>query len=155
MFSWLTLGILLIVIEAIFEIYLHLRQIRFTRNLTTPSKTYNSEITKESFEKSKSYQIAVSRFEIVKCAVLVLPNIISALFIFQIWKISNIRFEFLHSIFFVFIHNAIEYVFRLPINYYKTFVIEKEFGFNKSTRKLFITDFIKSFLVETLINGIM
>lgn len=42
-----------------------------------------------------------------------------------------------------------------PISYYKTFVIEEKFGFNKTTKKLFFIDKIKGILLSTLIGGII
>ena len=40
-----------------------------------------------------------------------------------------------------------------PFSYYKTFVIEEKFGFNKSTRKLFIIDKLKGLLMTIIIGG--
>tara|TARA_B100001996_G_scaffold382229_1_gene373500 strand:+ start:1179 stop:2312 length:1134 start_codon:yes stop_codon:yes gene_type:complete len=40
---------------------------------------------------------------------------------------------------------------NLPINFYKTFVIEEKFGFNKSSKKLFIKDSIVSTVLSLLI----
>lgn len=37
---------------------------------------------------------------------------------------------------------------NLPVSYYSTFVIEEKFGFNKSTRKLFVADTIKQMLLS-------
>ena len=39
----------------------------------------------------------------------------------------------------------------LPTSYYSTFVIEERFGFNKTTRKLFITDAVKGLLLSLTI----
>ena len=36
----------------------------------------------------------------------------------------------------------------LPVSYYSTFVIEEEFGFNKTTKKLFVMDTIKQMLLS-------
>ncbi|MBO4370589.1 MAG: M48 family metallopeptidase [Paludibacteraceae bacterium] len=41
----------------------------------------------------------------------------------------------------------------LPFSYYKTFVIEENFGFNKQTRKLFWADEFKSLLLEVVLGG--
>jgi STE24 endopeptidase len=38
---------------------------------------------------------------------------------------------------------------NLPISYYSTFVIEETFGFNKTTKKLFVMDTIKQMLLST------
>lgn len=41
---------------------------------------------------------------------------------------------------------------EIPFNYYGTFVIEEKYGFNKSTRKTFWVDFIKSLVLNTTLN---
>ena len=41
----------------------------------------------------------------------------------------------------------------LPFSYYKTFVIEEKYGFNKSTLKTFILDKIKGWLMMAIIGG--
>ncbi|MGB0896240.1 MAG: M48 family metallopeptidase [Flavobacteriaceae bacterium] len=40
-----------------------------------------------------------------------------------------------------------------PFSYYKTFVIEEKFGFNKSTKKLFFIDKLKGWLMSAVIGG--
>ena len=40
-----------------------------------------------------------------------------------------------------------------PFAYYKTFVIEEKFGFNKTTRKIFILDKIKGLLMTAILGG--
>ncbi len=42
-----------------------------------------------------------------------------------------------------------------PLSYYRTFVIEEKFGFNKSTRKLFWIDKLKGWLMMMLIGGVI
>ncbi|MFT6882072.1 MAG: STE24 endopeptidase [Marinoscillum sp.] len=42
-----------------------------------------------------------------------------------------------------------------PFSYYKTFVIEEKYGFNKMTRKLFWMDKLKGYLLTILIGGIL
>ena len=44
-------------------------------------------------------------------------------------------------------------VLSLPFSYYKTFVIEEKFGFNKTTKSTFITDKLKGWLLAILIGG--
>lgn len=41
----------------------------------------------------------------------------------------------------------------IPFSYYQTFVIEEEFGFNNSSKKLFITDTIKQLVIGAIIGG--
>jgi len=44
---------------------------------------------------------------------------------------------------------------NLPFSVYDTFIIEKRFGFNKSTPKLFISDKLKGWLLAIIIGGIL
>jgi STE24 endopeptidase len=44
-------------------------------------------------------------------------------------------------------------ILTTPFSYYKTFVIEEKFGFNKSTKKLFWLDKIKGWLMSILLGG--
>ncbi|WP_339661857.1 M48 family metallopeptidase [uncultured Polaribacter sp.] len=42
-----------------------------------------------------------------------------------------------------------------PFSYYKTFVIEEKFGFNKSTKKLFWLDKLKGWLMSIILGGVI
>ncbi|AXT19511.1 M48 family peptidase [Flavobacteriaceae bacterium AU392] len=44
-------------------------------------------------------------------------------------------------------------ILSTPFSYYKTFVIEEKFGFNKTTKKLFVLDKIKGWLMTIIIGG--
>ena len=46
-------------------------------------------------------------------------------------------------------------VLTTPFAYYKTFVIEEKFGFNKTTKKLFWLDKIKGWLMSIIIGGLL
>ena len=56
---------------------------------------------------------------------------------------------------YIFILGLSKSVISIPFNIYSTFVIEEKFGFNKTTPKLFIIDFIKTFVLATLIRGVL
>lgn len=44
-------------------------------------------------------------------------------------------------------------ILNTPFSYYKTFVIEEQFGFNKTTRKTFVLDKIKGLLMTVIVGG--
>ncbi|GAB5565075.1 MAG: M48 family metallopeptidase [Winogradskyella sp.] len=46
-------------------------------------------------------------------------------------------------------------IITTPFAYYKTFVIEEQFGFNKTTRKTFILDKLKGFLMMAILGGLI
>ncbi len=61
----------------------------------------------------------------------------------------------LQTLYFFGILLIISSLFGLPFAYYKTFVIEEAFGFNKSTKKLFFTDQLKSLLLSMILGGVL
>ncbi len=44
-------------------------------------------------------------------------------------------------------------ILNLPFSYYQTFIIEEEFGFNKTTHKTFLLDKLKSWLLLIVLGG--
>ncbi|MDO1501147.1 M48 family metallopeptidase [Winogradskyella maritima] len=46
-------------------------------------------------------------------------------------------------------------IISTPFAYYKTFVIEEEFGFNKTTKRLFFIDKLKGLLMTAVIGGLI
>ncbi|WP_298262513.1 M48 family metallopeptidase [uncultured Lutibacter sp.] len=44
-------------------------------------------------------------------------------------------------------------IFSIPFSYYKTFVIEEKFGFNKSTKTTFVLDKLKGWMMLLIIGG--
>lgn len=54
---------------------------------------------------------------------------------------------------FLFGYYVITFMIGIPFSYYRIFVIEESFGFNKMTKKLFVIDKIKNLLIVILIVG--
>ncbi len=46
-------------------------------------------------------------------------------------------------------------IISIPFAWYDTFVIEEKFGFNNSTKKLFITDILKQLMLTFIIGGVI
>lgn len=51
--------------------------------------------------------------------------------------------EISQTLVFFFLFNLVSTATSLPISYYKTFILEEKFGFNKQTLKLWVTDMLK------------
>ena len=63
--------------------------------------------------------------------------------------------KFIHSgIFFLFFY-LINMIVTIPVSYYSTFIIEEEFGFNKTSLGTFFADIIKGILMTLIIGGIL
>jgi len=61
----------------------------------------------------------------------------------------------LQSLYFFGIISLISMILNLPFGIYKTFVIEEKYGFNKTTPKTFILDFIKGIVLGAIIGGLL
>jgi STE24 endopeptidase len=46
-------------------------------------------------------------------------------------------------------------IINFPFNWYITFVIESKFGFNKTTKKLFISDWLKNMILNIIVGGLI
>ena len=68
---------------------------------------------------------------------------------------TPLRQDMLHSVLFVVVVILISTVTNLPFKIYSTFVIEQKWGFNKTTKKTFICDIIKSFMISLVFTAIL
>ena len=63
------------------------------------------------------------------------------------------RFPVVQALVFWGIFYLISWALSIPVDLYRTFVIEQRFGFNRTTPKLFVTDTLKGLLMNVLIMG--
>ena len=68
---------------------------------------------------------------------------------------SNYSSSYVQSGVFFIILYIISNIISIPFSYYNTFVIEEEFGFNKTTKKTFFLDIIKSIIITLIIGSIL
>ena len=66
---------------------------------------------------------------------------------------NAISSELLTVLVFLGIYQLIQFTLGIGFSYYKTFKIEEDFGFNKSTKKTFVTDKIKQLLLTIIFGG--
>jgi STE24 endopeptidase len=59
----------------------------------------------------------------------------------------------MQTLIFLGLYQAISFVVGLGYSYYRTFVIEEKFGFNKTTVKVFISDYIKQVVLTIVVGG--
>jgi len=112
---------------------------------------------KEKYEKQQAYFSESTRFGVISKG---LDTIISVIFfatglfgwlsgVLQGWTSSIALQTFL----FMLIVNVVSEIISIPISVYSTFVIEEKYGFNKTTKKTFAFDTIKSVLLDAVISG--
>ena len=69
------------------------------------------------------------------------------------WAVSISESESVQALFFMGIIIGANQIISIPFSYYSTFVIEEKFGFNTTSKKLFILDTIKGLLLGAIIGG--
>nr|CDS32581.1 farnesylated protein converting enzyme 1 [Hymenolepis microstoma] len=153
------------------ETYLNLRQISLAKKTIKRPQQIEKIMSEEDFDKSRRYSIEKMNFEVVSS----FYNIISMSVVLHFgliawaWNISKnhlLRLDayFSHTlgatkdsdILFSLVFTVYGSIFRffesLPWSYYRNFVIEERYGFNKQTLGFFIKDRIKSLIVGLAIS---
>lgn len=117
------------------------------------SDVYNSE----EYKKSQDYKLTNYRFGILTSTFSIL--LILGVLIFggfgwiDNWVSSLTANKTVQSLLFFGVIMLGSDILNTPFGYYKTFVIEEKFGFNKTTLKTFITDKIKGWLMIIVLGG--
>lgn len=111
----------------------------------------------EKYQKARDYKLETGRISFLSSSISFTLTLV--LIIFGIYgTVSDIVTRstesiFLQSVLFFSIFFLINYIINLPIKFYSIFVVEEKFGFNKTTKKLFLIDQIKSLVLSALIGG--
>jgi STE24 endopeptidase len=153
---WVALAFVFVLCEAALELYLNRRQYRFVNGTSAPPDIFSKLISEEDFLKSKKYSLACTVFSFWCLILNLAPELIVMLSLRKLWAITNyFSNEILHSVCFDCLTAIIDFFVSLPCSYYKTFVIEENFGNNRSTKRLFFTDQLKALLVEVILKAVI
>ena len=115
-------------------------------------KFYN----KKKYKKAKEYSISKNKISFISGSLSF--TLTASLLIFNGYGFLNdivikIDSNFIASGLFLLILYILNTLISLPFSYYNTFVIEEKFGFNKTTKKTFFIDFLKSSFLTFIIGG--
>ncbi|MDL2323183.1 M48 family metallopeptidase [Bacteroidales bacterium OttesenSCG-928-A17] len=113
----------------------------------------------EEYAKQQLYQKTNSRFGLITGSFSFLLILFVLYFGIFGWLDNSLReytssYIFLPLVFFGIILLVSE-ILDIPFDWYATFRIEERFGFNKSTRSLFATDWIKGLLLNIVMGGLI
>ena len=113
----------------------------------------------EKYQKARDYKLETGKISFLSSSIsflITLVLIISGIYGTVSDGITKITESvFTQSVLFFSIFYLLNYIISLPIKFYSTFVVEEKFGFNKTTKRLFLVDQIKSLLLSVLIGGIL
>jgi STE24 endopeptidase len=153
-FSVLFIGFL--ALSVVIQFWLASRQIRHIlmhRNAVPPQ--FTAKIPLAAHQKAADYTIAKTKFSmvslLVNTAVLVGFTLLGGLQTLSITLLNALGQGMVEQIALLVAFGVITGIINLPFDYYKQFVLEEKFGFNKMTLRLFITDMVKGTLLGAAI----
>ncbi len=152
--------IALILIKFLLETYLKIRNLKsIDNNKDSVPPRFKDVVTEEEYKKSILYNTDRIKFQIFTAlfgsVVLVIFTIGGLLnYLTQVvmdMTSSNVLGAVLLGLLLI----IVEEIISIPISIYSTFVIEERHGFNKTTRKTFVTDIFKGLLISGSISSIL
>jgi len=152
-FSWLFIALL--ACDTLLKFYLNTRQRNsITKYFNLVPTAFNQQISLPEHQKAGNYSLAklkLGQAELLFSVILLLLftfgggiNLFVKLSAFSNYNLTS-------QVGTIVLYSVISSLLHLPFSYYSTFKIEQEFGFNKMTIGLFITDMIKGTLITLAI----
>ena len=125
---------------------------------TQVPEAFSETISLQAHQKAADYSAAKTRLRnqevIAQAVLLVLLTIGGGLQLIDAgWRAALPDFEILRGALVIMTALVISGIIELPFDYYKTFVIDERFGFNKMTPKMFFTDMVKHTIVGILLGA--
>jgi STE24 endopeptidase len=126
------------------------------KNISTDiPEEFNKYFDIKKYTKAQKYLISNTKFSLISSTFFLIIQIVFIVFggFNSINKIAtSFRFNYiLTGLIFVSILFLISEILKIPFSIYHTFVIEENFEFNKTTAKIFITDLLKSWIINIMI----
>ena len=152
--------IALILIKFLLETYLKIRNLKsIDNNKDSVPPRFKSVVTEEEYKKSILYntdrikfQIFTALFGSVVLVIFTIGGLLNYLTeVVMDMTSSNVLGAVLLGLLLI----IVEEIISIPISIYSTFVIEERHGFNKTTRKTFVTDIFKGLLISGAISSIL
>lgn len=139
----------------VFEFLISIMNYRY-KNQPIP-KNVQGLYDRDKYKKWLEYSMANFKFGIVSNTLsTVLMLLLLSLGVFGFFEELSVDVSsstLLQTLLFLLMYYVISFMMSLPLSYYRVFRIEESFGFNKMTKKLFIVDKIKSFILTIVFGG--
>lgn len=149
----------LVVLTTLTRIWLGNRHIGFVqKNRNEVPKAFSKDISLEAHQKAADYTAAKTKLviaeSIVQAALLLTFTLGSGLQVIDyVWRDLMPEHEMLRGALVILSALVISGIVDAPFDYYKTFVIDAHFGFNKMTRGMFIGDMIKQSILGMVLGA--
>ena len=152
--------IALILIKFLLETYLKIRNLKsIDNNKDSVPPRFKNVVTEEEYKKSILYNTDRIKFQIFTAlfgsVVLIIFTIGGLLNYLTQVVMDTTSSNVLGAVLLGLLLIIVEEIISIPISIYSTFVIEERHGFNKTTRKTFVTDIFKGLLISGAISSIL
>ena len=152
--------IALILIKFLLETYLKIRNLKsIDNNKDSVPPRFKDVVTEEEYKKSILYNTDRIKFQIFTAlfgSVVLVIFTIGGLLNYLTQVVMDITSSnVLGAVLLGLLLIIVEEIISIPISIYSTFVIEERHGFNKTTRKTFVTDIFKGLLISGAISSIL
>lgn len=155
----------LIVGKYAFETYVNYRQYLVYKR-TKPPVSIRKEVDQTTFDKSQVYLRAKAKFSFFAGAIDLAQELATIHFnlLPKLWSVATTysyklgAWKYIggffgasvigQSLVFFALTTAVTTLLSVPLDYYRTFVLEEKFGFNKTTHKTFFTDLAKLLVLQ-------
>ncbi|MFA9393147.1 MAG: M48 family metallopeptidase [Halodesulfovibrio sp.] len=118
---------------------------------------FEHAVNTQKYEKSQAYTRRNEKLSFisgfVNVVAVVLCMMLGIFNIFNEWATALATGQIVQGLAFLGIVSVASMVLSLPFSIYKTFVIEEEYGFNRTTPKLFIADRFKGILLAVVLGA--
>jgi len=147
---------LALTLSLVLKFWLASRQIRHVaQNRSTVPAAFSEKISLAAHQKAADYTITKTRFGLLElawgAAVVLAWTLLGGLSALNQLLADLLGHGTVQQVALVAVFVAIGSLLDLPFTLYQTFVIEERFGFNKTSLKLWLQDFVKSLLLSALI----
>ncbi|MGE0076532.1 MAG: M48 family metallopeptidase [Bacteroidales bacterium] len=152
-------GIILIVIGGhILNVIIELINVNYSKK-TSLDSIVNDVYDADNYSKQQSYESEKLRLSLIESTFSTVVVAIAIIFryfgVLSDFIAQFIDSSILQSLIFFGCLWFFSQLISTPFDYYNSFVIEEKYGFNKSTRKLFFADLLKSSLITIILGGII
>ena len=152
--------IALVLVKFLLETYLKIRNLKsIDNNKDSVPARFKDVVTEEEYKKSILYNTDRIRFQIFTAlfgAVVLVIFTIGGLLNYLTQVVMDITSSnVLGAVLLGLLLIIVEEIISIPISIYSTFVIEERHGFNKTTRKTFVTDIFKGLFISSAISSIL
>ncbi len=149
----------IILVAVLAEFVLHITaDVLNLKMLTTDlPATFSGWYDRERYQKSQEYLKVNTRFEwsvsVVNLMVFMGLWFGKGFLVIDAWVRSFSHSPIVAGLLYIGILMVIKTVISLPFSIYSTFFIEERFGFNKTTKAVFVSDMLKRILLTVIIGG--